>query len=231
MRTVKKILPRFIKKYISNYYARIKYDVKFGKHAGADLKTYFEGKNYINDYSNVSHSYIGLGTYIAGHTSFSKVKIGRFCSIGKNIKTNIGIHPTDLISSHPAFFSIKKQAGFTFVDKNKFNEHKYADEDKKYLVIIGNDVWIGNNVIIMDGIKIGDGAIIGTSAIVTKDVEPYSVMGGVPAKLIRKRFDTDVIDALLEFKWWEMDFYWIERHHELFLQPDRFVTFIKSSKK
>jgi len=69
--------------------------------------------------------------------------------------------------------------------------------------IIGNDVWIGNSVTIMPGVKIGDGAVIGTNAVVTKDVEPYSIVAGNPAKLIRKRFDDDTINFLLELKWWD----------------------------
>jgi len=228
---IKLLIPKGIIRMLLNFYIKKHFNVDFGKRAGADLDTFFEGMNLINDYSSLSKSFLGLGSYIAGHTSLTKVKIGRFCSIGQNVKNSLGIHPTNYISTHPAFFSTKKQAAFTFVNENKFEEHKYADNDKKYLVIFGNDVWIGNNVILMDGIRIGDGAIVGTGAIVTKDVEPYAIVGGVPAKLIRRRFDCETINILLKFKWWEKDFSWIEYHHDLFLRSDQFISFIQSSSK
>ena len=75
--------------------------------------------------------------------------------------------------------------------------------DNKGDIAIGNDVWIGYDAVIMAGVTIGDGAIIGTRAVVTKDIEPYSIVGGVPAKEIRKRFAPDVIKRLLEIKWWD----------------------------
>lgn len=224
---IKKIIPLFLVRSIYNALLKRKYDVKFGKKAGADLKTIFEGKNYINDYSRISRSYVGLGTYIAGHTSLSRIKIGKFCSIGQRIKTNLGVHPTHLISTHPSFYSDKKQAGFTFVKNSPFAEHTYTDENEKHLVEIGNDVWIGNDVTIMDGVKIGDGAIIGTQSLVTKDVEPYSIIGGIPAKIIRKRFSEEEIDLLLEFKWWNKDFSWIAEKHNSFLNKDEFFEEIR----
>lgn len=219
---IKLLMPSIIRRPLLILYIKKKYDVIFGKGAGADLNTVFEGKNLINNYSSLSKSYMGLGSYIAGHTSLTRIKIGRFCSIGQNVKNSLGIHPTNFISTHPAFFSTKKQAGFTFAERDMFEEHKYVDKEKKYLVVIGNDVWIGNNVILMDGITIGDGAIIGTGAIVTKDVEPYSIVGGIPAKLIRKRFSQEEIDLLLKFKWWNKDFEWIEENAKQFITPTSF---------
>lgn len=87
-----------------------------------------------------------------------------------------------------------------------FDQIKYVDEEKKYFVEIGNDVWIGNNVLIMDGIRIGDGAILAAGSVIAKDVEPYTIVGGVPAKFIRKRFKDSEIDFLLDFKWWERNY-------------------------
>ena len=75
--------------------------------------------------------------------------------------------------------------------------------DNKGDIVIGNDVWIGYDAVIMSGVKIGDGAIIGTRAAVTKDVPPYTIVGGIPAKVIRKRFSNDTISKLLEIKWWD----------------------------
>ncbi len=84
--------------------------------------------------------------------------------------------------------------------------------DNKGDIIIGNDVWIGYEAIIMAGVTVGDGAIIGTRAVVTKDVPPYTIVGGVPAKVIRKRFSDDVISTLLEAKWWDWPEEKIKKH-------------------
>lgn len=221
------LIPLGLKRLLINFYISKQYDVKFGKKAGADLSTFFEGKNFVNNNSSVSHSHIGLGTYIAGNTSLSRIKIGRFCSIGQNVKNRFALHPTNFVSTHPAFFSINKQAGFTFVNENHFEEHKYIDKDKELSLIIGNDVWIGNNVVLMDGITIGDGAIIGTGAVVTKDVEPYCIVGGIPAKKIRKRFDENTIKLFLEQKWWNRDFDWIKRNSDSFRNTNEFIDCLK----
>lgn len=219
---IKKLVPDFLKILFNQYQNKRKYDVIFGKGATAS-RTVFEGKNLMNNNASISSSYVGTATYISGYTSLSKVKIGRFCSIGQNVKNSLGIHPVDFVSTHPAFFSTKKQAGFTFVKNNEFKEHKFADENNKYLVVIGNDVWIGNNVVIMDGVTIGDGAIIGTGAVVTKDVLPYSIVGGVPAKLIRYRFNEITIRSLLSIKWWDKNIDWIKTNSLLFLDENEFV--------
>jgi acetyltransferase-like isoleucine patch superfamily enzyme len=203
-----------------------KYDVKFGNRAFADLETFFEGRNHVNKNSSISKSYVGLGTYIAGHTSLSRIKIGRFCSIGQRLKTNLGIHPTHFVSTHPSFYSSKKQAGFSFVKKTIFKEHRFVDHQDKYLIEIGNDVWIGNDVVIMDGVKVGDGAIIGAGALVTKNIPPYSVVGGVPAKIIKMRFDQATIDKLLSVKWWNRDFEWIKNNADSFSNVTSFIKII-----
>ncbi|WP_235603738.1 CatB-related O-acetyltransferase [Balneola sp. EhC07] len=179
--------------------------------------------------SSISRSEIGFGSYLSGNTSLSRVKIGRYCSIGQNVKNSFGIHPTDFISSHPAFYSTKKQAGFSFVDEDKIEEHKYVDKERRFLNIIGNDVWIGNNVSLMDGIAIGDGAIIGTGAVVTKDIAPYTIVGGIPARKIRTRFSEDVTEFLVKFQWWNKDEKWIQEHANLFDDIVKFMNYIEGS--
>lgn len=101
---------------------------------------------------------------------------------------------------------------------------KYTDPIGKKLVEIGNDVWIGSHVLIMDGVKIGDGAIIAAGAVVTKDVEPYSIVGGVPARHIRYRFSEEQIKKLLQLKWWEKDFGWIKEHYRDFRNINEFIA-------
>ncbi len=91
-----------------------------------------------------------------------------------------------------------------------------------YNAIIGNDVWIGSNVLIIGGIKIGDGAIVAAGAVVTKDVPPYAIVGGIPARIIRFRFDKEQINKLLELKWWNKDDDWLIKNNYLFCNVEMF---------
>jgi acetyltransferase-like isoleucine patch superfamily enzyme len=112
------------------------------------------------------------------------------------------------VSTHPIFYSTKAQAGITFADRDYFEERKP--------IKIGNDVFIGANVIVLDGVTIGDGAIIAAGAVVTKNVPPYSIYGGVPAKLIRYRFEQETIDFLVNFQWWNKDREWLKNNFKYF---------------
>lgn len=200
-----------------NTITKFRYDVLFGRSSYVNLNTYFEGGNVLSNNVECTNSWIGFGSYIANNSKISSTKIGRFCAIGNNVHTCLGAHPTErFVSIHPAFFSVKKQAGFSFIQRQRFQEHKFIGDDNKWVCIIGNDVWIGNNVSIMDGITIGDGAIIGLGSVVTGDVEPYSINVGVPAKKIGYRFTGDERRFLLKFKWWEKDVKWIKKNANLF---------------
>lgn len=166
---------------------------------------------------------IGYGSYIGPNSTLSKTSIGRYCSIAQSVQLAAGRHPSSqFVSTHPAFFSTLKQSGFSYVNEQKFEEYKYADEEKKYLLIIGNDVWIGANVLLLEGITIGDGAIVGAGSVVTKDVPPFSIVAGSPARVIRYRFTEDEIAFLNEFQWWNKDTEWIKNHAELFQDISNF---------
>lgn len=162
--------------------------------------TFFEGRNVIGVNTIFSGS-IGYGSYI-GNDSSIQAKIGRYCSISDHVRVIAGNHPTrTFVSTHPAFFSTRKQAGFTYTTEDTFEEVSYA-EGKDY-VVVGNDIWIGSGAVLINGIRIGDGAVIAAGAVVTKDVEPYAIVGGVPAKVIRKRFSEEQIRRLEEIQWWD----------------------------
>ncbi len=125
-----------------------------------------------------------------------KLIIGKFCAIATGVKfiMNGANHKMDCFSTYP--FSIFENGWEKVIPKQK--ELPFKGD-----TIIGNDVWIGYDSIIMPGIKIGNGVIIATKSVVTKDVEPYSIVGGNPAKLIRKRFNSDIIEMLETLKWWD----------------------------
>lgn len=126
-----------------------------------------------------------------------KLKIGKFCSIacGTKFLFNSANHALDSLSTYP--FPL-------FFEEWNLEREKVTDAwDNRGDIVIGNDVWIGYEAVILSGVTIGDGAIIGTRAVVTKDVPPYTIVGGVPAKPIRKRFDEKVIKELLKIKWWD----------------------------
>ena len=126
-----------------------------------------------------------------------KLKIEKFCSIacGTKFLFNSANHALDSLSTYP--FPL-------FFEEWNLEKEKVTDAwDNRGDIVIGNDVWIGYEAVILSGVTIGDGAIIGTRAVVTKDVPPYTIVGGVPAKPIRKRFDEKVIEELLKIKWWD----------------------------
>lgn len=150
---------------------------------------------YYDDFENVEN----YEKNVKYHFDFTgdKLIIGKFCMIasGAQFIMNGGNHLTNSISSYP--FSIFGGDWANAMDGKSFPE--------KGDTIIGNDVWIGHNATIMPGVKIGDGAIIATNSTVVKDVEPYSIVGGNPARLIKKRFSDETIAKLLEIKWWDWD--------------------------
>lgn len=151
---------------------------------------------WIGDNCKLNNCKIGRHTYMGAGSSASNTTIGAFCSISFNVKIGLGIHPSNFISTHPAFYSNNKPFK-TFADKN------YVKECGN--ITIGNDVLIGTNATIMYGVKIGNGAIITNNAVVTNDIPPYSIVGGIPAKLIKYRFDRQTIEQIQESEWWNWD--------------------------
>lgn len=129
------------------------------------------------------------------------LKIGNFCSIAPGVNIVLGgEHRVDWVTTYP--FNV------ILHEYRHLKGHPAAKGD----IIIGNDVWIGMNATILSGVTIGDGAVIGANSLVANDVEPYTIVGGNPAKPIRKRFDQQTIDKLLRIKWWDWDIEKIKRN-------------------
>ena len=225
--TIKSFL-RYIATYVYGKYLFRKRGVRISPSSFLNKKTVLKGKNTIHSNVVISNSQIGFATLIGKNCYLPNTIIGAYCSIAANVKIIEASHPSSkFVSTHPAFYSLLNQTGFTYATVQKFNEHLYYDEQSKVCVYIGNDVWIGLDVVIMGGVKIADGAIIAAGSYVVKDVLPYQIVGGVPAKLIRTRFDDVQIEALLKIKWWNYPQSWIQEHANLFDDIDLFLGYTK----
>ena len=197
--------------FLFNKYKNKKVYIKLS--CNIDKDTVFEGANAIYPRTSFSGR-IGYGSYI-GQDCNLNAYIGRFTSIAPRVNCNWGIHPinTSFVSLSPMFFSTRKQTGSTFVSDDLYDEFRFAIKDKHIPVVIGNDCWIGEGAFLVGGITVNDGAVVLADAVVTKDVPPYSICGGVPAKVIGYRYDENVIKRLLEMKWWDKDISWIQQNH------------------
>ena len=216
-----------IKNLILRYYYQLSSKVQFGSGVKLSRNCFFQGFNYVGDQTEVGFSSMGTASYIANNSRILYAKIGNFCSIGDNVRTFFGRHPvSEMISSHPGFYNEFNPTTLYFHSDVDFEQHKFAIDN--FVVNIGNDVWIGSNVLIMDGISIGDGAIIAAGSIVTKDVVPFEVVGGVPAKHIKYRFDVKSREIILKSKWWYWDLNEIVAKKKYFCDVDHFVGYYLS---
>lgn len=203
--------------------------IQFEHNSYFDLKTSFEGHNKIYKDVQLTLCRVGRGTYIGHGSKLHGTRIGRFCSIGREVRTAIGRHPSKgFVSTHPSFFSLKRQAGFTFTQRQLFDEEKYIDVENQTSILIGNDVWVGSHAILIDGVTIGDGAIVGAGCVVSKSIEPYAIYVGNPQKIVKKRFCDSEIEGLLQLKWWDKDFDWIKYHSKFYCDVKEFLIHVRS---
>ena len=171
-------------------------------------------KASIYRFVKIKNSVVGDYSYIGPSCDITNTSIGKFCSIADNCRIGTASHTVNNISSSPIFTLRNNATKTTWTDKSiqQNNEVKRVN--------IGNDVWIATHVIIKGGITIGDGAIIGAGAVVVKDVPPYSIVGGIPAKVIKYRFSEDIIKKLEEIKWWNISDENIKKIIEFFQSED-----------
>lgn len=146
--------------------------------------------------TQVTYSTMGDYSYVGRNSRLVYADVGKFCSIAGDVKLGMGTHTLDKLSTSPIFTERHNSTGHQWADIQTDNPFRR--------VSVGNDVWIGTGVMVMGGVTIGDGAVIGAGAVVTKDVPPYAIVGGVPAKIIRYRFSEDFIEKLETLKWWDL---------------------------
>lgn len=198
-------------------------NVKFGFLSRIGDNASFEGCNRVGKFSFINgemgwNSYVGDNVVLMGG-------VGRFTSISSNVNVINGRHPMrePFVSTSPVFYAVRNPVGCSYAEKQQFEEFTYADPVRKIPVIIGNDCWIGFGVSIVEGVTIGDGAVVLANATVTKDVPPYAIVGGVPAKVIGYRYEESVISQLLNICWWNQSDKWIAERKNLFVDIDAFL--------
>jgi acetyltransferase-like isoleucine patch superfamily enzyme len=169
-------------------------------------------------------SRIGSYTYIQANSALYNVDVGSFCSIASGVTIGLGAHPTNMVSTSPVFYDNKQPLPKFFTDKQEFMEIFPR-------TVIGADVWIGQDSMIKAGVIIGVGAIVGAGSVVTKNITPYSIVGGVPSKLIRMRFKEEIRNRLLKSDWWKLSESELLKLSPSFAQPEMFLVELEKIKK
>lgn len=224
---------KFVSKYMHKLYLiyfkwknRRDKSVIFQKRCLISDDDFFEGNNNVG--GRIYKTHVGYGTYIIGENGYiHDCKIGRFCSIASNCHIGLGDHALNMVSTSPLFSNAQSMLPHNFL-KESIPVEMAGGGWKDYNVIIGNDVWLGYNVCVKEGVSIGDGAVIGAKSLVTKDIPPYSIAVGIPAKVIRYRFTQEQIKKLLEIKWWDWDIVQIEKSVHAFNDIDAFIAYAEA---
>lgn len=207
-----------------------RHSVKFWYSTHLSHRSEFEGMNMVGAHSSF-YGRMGYGTYISGNTHLN-ADIGRFCSIGPNVKVINATHPMKepFVTTCPLFFSLdssKNPEHKTFAKKQVAEEFRYYDKERQIDIKIGNDCWIGEGVTFIGGTEVHDGGVVLAGAYVTKDVPPYAIVGGVPAKIISYRYDEETIKFLLEIQWWNNEEQLLHDNWELLCDMDKFKEYYK----
>lgn len=180
--------------------------------AQIDNASHVDRKAKIYRMSKVFHSVVGRHSYVGKRTRLVCVEMGSFCSIAGESVIGMANHTMKYLSTSPLFTEKHNATRTTWSDAD------YVTSAYKK-ISIGNDVWIGSRVLVLGGVNIGNGAVIGAGAVVTKDVPPYAIVAGVPARIINYRFNDSLIERLEQIKWWEKSDNDLKRHIKCFQEP------------
>jgi chloramphenicol O-acetyltransferase type B len=218
-----------LSEYFSWFWFKTCYQLTYwGKHLRISYGAYvrkcvFSRGNFIGRNTHLVNCVLGDGTYISYGCMITQTTFGNYCSIGPGVKIAPGRHPVSMfVSTHPAFFSRPSFLSESFAPGELYSGN--------LPVRIGNDVWIGANAIILDGLTIADGAVVAANAVVTRDVLPYQLVGGTPARPIRKRFSEDQITRLLKIRWWNKSTDWLRQNAGSFQDIDQFIISMQDGK-
>lgn len=196
------------------------FSIKKLTHKNIAINAIWDKKSKFTDYTHLKrgarlvNSTVGKYSRIGINCKIVNTTVGNFTAIGEDTVAGLGQHPTNYLTYHSIFY--KKGNWGWHDDWVKYPEG--FQENKP--ITIGNNVWIGTRVVIMDGVTVGDNSIIASGAIVTKDVPPYSIVGGVPAKVIKTLFDEEMRKRLDEIQWWNLPDEEITRCIDLFHIPN-----------
>lgn len=169
---------------------------------------------WIGSGSHVVACDIGRATIIGNHCTLVHVQIGSFCSLATGCVIGGARHPTEWVSTSPVFHEGRNALGM------HLSRHPFSPFET---TVIGNDVWIGSNSLIKAGVHIGDGAVIGMGSVVTRDVGPYEIWAGNPARLIRRRFREDISEKLEATRWWDLNDFTLSEFAPTFTDIDAFL--------
>ena len=191
---------------------------------GSSIKnSSFEKPSKAEARSTIIDSSFGRYSYCGYNCTIINCKIGRFTSISDNVSVGLSHHPIEWVSTSPAFYFGK--------DSIPKNVAKLEYDTSSKETIIGNDVWIGDGVFIKDGISIGDGAVIGARSVVTKDVPPFAIVAGNPAKIIKMRFSDNIIKKMLIVQWWNMNVDELSKFTQYINNPETMILRISEEKR
>ena len=226
----------WLRKPILYFYHKIKnrHLVRFWWGSTMSMRCEFEGMNMVCS-GGAYYGKMGLGSYIGRNTHLN-ADIGRFTSIAPGVRCVNATHPMKepFVTTSPLFFSrdrSKNPQRETFAKRQMVEEFRYYDKDREIDVYIGNDCWIGQDVTFIGGIKVDDGAVVLAKAVVTKDVPPFAIVGGVPAKIIGFRYNQETIDFLLKIKWWNNDIEWFQENWELMCDMDKLKEYYRNESR
>lgn len=194
-----------------------------GYNALWDTSTVFPNRVHILRGAKLNHVQLGKYSRIGINCKVTDANIGNFTAIGQDTIIGLGSHPTNYLTSHSIFY---KRGSWGWHEDDWIAPIDFA---KKKHIEIGNDVWIGRRCLILDGVNIGDGAIVAAGAVVTKDIPPFAIVGGVPAKVIKIKYTQEMVEKLEQLKWWNLSDEEITKIIDLFHKKEPQIEDIESA--